>query len=285
LALISGANANVCEEGTGRTPLMKLAVTLDANNLTVLDDLLIEADPTAQDSNHDTVLHRLVHNKNGMVQEKILKKLLAAGAGPAIYVKNKQGKTPLLYALAQPGATTGAFIKTLLAYGADPNDACPNQGNTALMYAVEYGDADMVSSLLDYGARTNDQNNSGCGALSKAALVGNVEIINLLLENKGPGGPADFEKFKESMLREAAKGNHWDLMETLIDMGTRLDGKSSSYGHSALHKAAQKQNSQAVKVLLKNNANTNAVNFLWQTPLEIAVINRDLKSAKLMMNA
>ena len=86
------------------------------------------------------------------------------------------------------------------------------------------------------------------------------------------------------MLREASKGNHCDLIQTLIDMGAQLGGKSSSHGNSPLHKAAQKQNSDAVKLLLENKANNNAVNFMWQTPLEIAVTNRDKKSAKLMMN-
>ena len=167
LALISGANANVCEEETGRTPLMKLAVMLDPNNLTILDDLLIEADLNWKDNNHDTVLHRLLNNKNVVAQEIMLKKLLDGGARQSLTQKNKQGRTPLLAAVAKRHATTSAFIKTLLEYGADPNVASLDQGNTPLMYAVENGDYDIAGMLLDYGARPNDENNSGCGALLK----------------------------------------------------------------------------------------------------------------------
>ena len=85
LLLEHGANPNVREPRTGRTPLFEAGA---AGNLKALNDLLkAGADVNAQDFEGDTVLHRAAYGDN----TELIKWLLRHGANPKI--KNVNGKT------------------------------------------------------------------------------------------------------------------------------------------------------------------------------------------------
>lgn len=281
-AIAHGAHGKSVEKETGKTALMKLLPILDDQSYKVLDILLVESDLGAQDALQETIFHKLVKNKNVLIQEKAFEKLIHAGAKPYIDMRNAQGLTPLMALLLDSATVSYTLLEKFLQHGADPN-AYTLQGNTPLMYAAERANCELIRILLDHGANPNFQNNSGCGALSKAALVNDINSIELLLSDRNSGLKADFELFKDSMLREAAKGGYADLIETLVDLGASLRGQSSSLGNSPLHKAVQKGNTEAVSLLLKKGASAHDPNFIWQTPLELAVINNDKACAKLLM--
>lgn len=58
-----------------------------------------------------------------------------------------------------------------------------------------------------------------------------------------------------------------DITEMLIKQGAFMEHQTNPEGDTALHLAAKKGQLETVKVLLKNGANRNAINFLGRTPL------------------
>ncbi|GGD29336.1 ankyrin repeat domain-containing protein [Flavobacterium orientale] len=84
--------------------------------------------------------------------------------------------TPLM-AVAVKGYTDLAQL--LLKNGANP-DGTDEKGTTALMYAVQFRNIELVKVLLEHNANKTLQDKNGKTAFEFAVFSGNDEIINLL---------------------------------------------------------------------------------------------------------
>jgi ankyrin repeat protein len=84
--------------------------------------------------------------------------------------------TPLM-AVVVKGYTDLALL--LLKSGATP-DGTDENGTTALMYAVQFRNIELVKVLLEYKANKTLQDKNGKTAFEFAVFSGNNEIINLL---------------------------------------------------------------------------------------------------------
>ena len=83
----------------------------------------------------------------------------------ALNTPNKRGHTPLMLSV-QKGYVNSTV--TFLQAGADPDIQHSDSGNTALHYAAERGNADLVKALIAFGADIWIQNRSGKAALDEA---------------------------------------------------------------------------------------------------------------------
>ena len=77
-------------------------------------------------------------------------------------------------------ANTAAKVKLLIEHGAQVN-AKDEEGQTALMRAVDRKEADVVDALLQAGADASVQNEGGETLLIRAASLGAVEIVKSLI--------------------------------------------------------------------------------------------------------
>ena len=109
----------------------------------------------------------------------IVELLLDMGAD--VNTKDINGYTALMFAFNEDRKE---IIDLLYKHGTDMNiDAKYNEkGYTFLIWYSRYGDIDMVRFLLDSGANTNIQDNTGCTALIHACVEQHMEIIELLLD-------------------------------------------------------------------------------------------------------
>ena len=73
-------------------------------------------------------------------------------------------------------------VSQLLASGANVNVG-DNQGKTALMWAAETGQADLVNVLIRAGANVNGRDVFGWTALISASYEGRTDCVHLLLQN------------------------------------------------------------------------------------------------------
>ena len=71
------------------------------------------------------------------------------------------------------------LVKTLLDYKADPNLA-DDQGNTALIYAVQFQNSSIIKLLLAHGAQRDAKDAKGQTVFEYAVKTGNEAIINLI---------------------------------------------------------------------------------------------------------
>jgi ankyrin repeat protein len=123
-------------------------------------------------------------------------------------------------------------------------------GTTALHWAVQKDDFDLVQRLIKAGANVNVQNDYGSTPMSEAALNGNVEIL-----------------------------------EQLLKAGANVESPNAD-GQTALMVVARSSNVEAAKLLLRHGANVNAVEkWKQQTPLIWAAAESQPAMVKLLVEA
>ncbi|MBX9400896.1 ankyrin repeat domain-containing protein [Lysobacter sp. BMK333-48F3] len=105
-----------------------------------------------------------------------LRSALAEGASTS--ARDDRGNTPLILAAYYGNAQA---VEALLAAGADPNVGDGARGNTALMGAIFKGDEDIARRLIaEPGTDVNAKNKAGQTAAMFAALFGRAAIIDAL---------------------------------------------------------------------------------------------------------
>ena len=163
------------------------------------------ADVNAAEPDGATALHWAVHKDDAATAELLI------GAGADVNAQNEYGVTPLslactngsalvvktlLEAGADPNATlpTGETVlmtcsrsgsaegaELLLARGADVNARQPEDGQTALMWAVAQRHPAVAEVLLEHGAELNARSKGGFSPLMFAARVGDAGSARVLL--------------------------------------------------------------------------------------------------------
>jgi len=109
-----------------------------------------------------------------------VRELLESGVNPN--ERDERGYTPLLWAALR--AAVGHQIPVVIALlqaGADPNAMTEGGDSTVLMWAVQSGNRDVVSCLIDRGALVNQAANE-VTPLMVAAQEGNEDMVRLLLD-------------------------------------------------------------------------------------------------------
>lgn len=136
-------------------------------------------------------------------------------------------------------------------------DALDNLSQTPLLYAVWQDQIQAVSLLCEYGASVNHAMRSGMHILVAAAARGRADIVSILCQ-KGADVQIDMDAyafFSCASLLEAAKGNHNEVAQVLLDHGANIDVQNKEEGWTPLHNAADQGHKEMVKLLLEKGAN------------------------------
>jgi len=100
-------------------------------------------------------------------------------------------------------------------YGVDPHSKDEN-GATALMWACNYGNHDLVDDLLLHKVDVNVQNKHGNTALIWACQWHHMECVNLLLKN---GADASLTNKNGQTAQDIARANErWKVVELLQEV-------------------------------------------------------------------
>jgi ankyrin repeat protein len=166
--LENGADPNIPESGTGRTPL---AIAVSKKNIEIMELLFANRIPIMIDSvdkeGHTPLFWAVANSKKDELDYKIISFLLKKGANPN---KLFNGSSPLYYAVLKKDSK---IIDILLEHGADINKENIN-GDTPISLA-ERSDPFLFKKLSDYislkGIRMineypNLENNIGFDSLS-----------------------------------------------------------------------------------------------------------------------
>ena len=155
------------------------------------------------------------------------------------------------------------------------NDAANTDGMTALHFAAQKGDMEVVQYLIEHGADIKAQDSIfSRSVIHFAAENGNLETVKYLTE-KG-ADLLDKDGYGATALHYAAKSNRLNVIKYLVDQKvdyTATDGR----GWTAMHYAAAGGSIDVIKYLLAKNLNINALNETGRTPLFFAGKDRDLR--------
>jgi ankyrin repeat protein len=217
------------------------------------------ANPNAYDDDSDNVLI----NATLFASADCMKLLLQNKANPRL--KNKYGETPLMLC-----TTDLDKMKLLLNYGANINDTSQS-GNNALMIACIAGSSyTNVKWLIDNGANVKAKRWGGETALMRAVQYCDTMTIHLLLSK---GFDIDAHPWGNTPLMYAARSANWQAIFCLLNNGADANIPDPN-NTTILLWAAEQNNLEAVKVLVKKTKNINTVDSITgMTPLIWAAYN------------
>jgi len=131
-----------------------------------------------------------------------------------------------------------------------------SDGTTALHWAVQRDDADLVDRLIKAGANVNAKNDYGSTPMSEAAINGNVGILDRLLKSG-----ADVESPNadgQTTLMVVARTTNVDAAKLLLSRGANVNAVEKWREQTALMWAAAESQPAMVKLLVAARADVNA---------------------------
>ena len=274
MRLLLDAHADVnSEPSMNRATALQAAV--QANNEAISTKLILAgADVNAfrnyQDEEETTLMVAVVEGHPNMARQ-----LLSFGADV-----NKRGTNkPSALELVVDGAAAEAdyeLVDILLDAQADPNACSGADGqDSPLGAAASWGDVAIAQRLLMAKADVDLGN-----PLAAAAAHGHVDMVRLLLSkqanvNSMKGNTYSYGK---PALVCAARKNHLEVVQMLLDAGIKLD-----IVERALSVAAYRGRLEIVQVLLTTRPDPNAVHATYDSALRGAAANGHLDILRLLL--
>ena len=218
------------------------------------------------------------------------KRLLDAGADPGLTAGPDSDTTPI-HEAAERGCLS--FLQGLLVRVAGDQtekervlNLTTNKGTTALHLASYRGYAEIAQYLVRAGANKDARNDDGATPLYRAAMMGNVEVVKMLLEleadrllrPKWPQfrhpteGMAQLEEMgSASILGQAVYLGNLEMVQMLFLHGCDLNESTLDTLSTPLHFAvcSSADNSDVIRFLLANGANVDATLVEGYTPLHL----------------
>lgn len=189
----------------------------------------------------------------------------------------------------------------LLQNGADANSAQAN-GTTALHWAVNSGDRQLVEQLLSAGADPNALNRYGASPMSEAALLGDTALLKALLDAGADVESANADGMTALMI--LSRSPHTQAAQLLLEHGADVNAKEQWKGQTAVMWAAAQAQPEMLALLLEAGGDPNVRSipndrerhvsaerrFQWRaaggfTPLAYAAREGCVECARLLVEA
>jgi ankyrin repeat protein len=168
-------------------------------------------------------------------------------------VTSADAATPRLVQAVKSGDRAAALE---LARDAAEVAATEADGTTALHWAVQQNDFELVDRMLRTGADVNAANRYAVTPLKLAAVNGDAKLLTRLLDAGGDANAAGTDG--ETLLMTAARSGHVDAARLLIEHGAEVDARERWHGQTALMWAAAQGHPAMLRELLSHGADVNA---------------------------
>uniref|UniRef100_A0AAQ4QSN0 Euchromatic histone-lysine N-methyltransferase 2 n=1 Tax=Gasterosteus aculeatus aculeatus TaxID=481459 RepID=A0AAQ4QSN0_GASAC len=212
--------------------------------------------------------------KQGEVQRVLL--MLMEGIDPS-YQPESQNKRSALHAAAQRGLLEVCYILTQA--GAQVN-AQDKDRRTPLLEAIINNHIEVAHYLIQNGASVYHED--GYTGLHHAAKLGNLEIVNMLLET----GQVDVNAQDSggwTPIIWSAEHKHVDVIKVLLNRGADVTISDKEL-NVCLHWAAYAGNVEIAEMVLNSGCSLASVNMHGDTPLHIAAREGYLECVTLFLS-
>jgi uncharacterized protein len=171
-------------------------------------------------------------------------------------------------------------VRLLLKQNVDVNEKGPD-GTTALHWAVERDDADLVAALLAAKADPNVASVFGVTPLALACRNGNAAIASRLV--RATANPNTPGRTGETPLMTAARTGRPEVVRVLLEARADVQAKEPQAGQNALMWAIAERHAAVVKMLLGAGASPREPSKRGFTPLLFAARNGDAEITQILL--
>ena len=237
---------------------------------------LMYANVSANEKNYAGITPLTVAGEKGNLD---ILKLLVENGKADVNDKSSYGVTPLIAAAA---AGKGEAISYLLAHGADAT-AKDDLGKTALIYASNYDDPKTLSKLLSLNKlAVNIPDNSGNTPLIYSAQKGLLNNVKTLL---AAGAKADYRSpvTGVSALAAASAEGHMEVIRQLVKVGKADVNLRDLAGRTPIFYAVERNQPQALQLLLSLGADPNTKDNAGVTALMRASAKNYVDCQKILL--
>ena len=200
---------------------------------------------------------------------------LVFAAGSAVFAADR----PLVAAVKSLDRSTA---RSLIRQGADVNLAQPD-GTTALYWAAEKNDPELVGLLIQAGADANAASRYGYTPLFMAALNGNGAIVEALLKAGGNSNAATSDG--ETPLMIAARTGIVSAVSVLLAHGANPNAVEQQRGQTALMWAAGEGHAEVIEALIQRGADVGARSTQGWTSILFAARNGRRDALRVLLDA
>lgn len=152
---------------------------------------------------------------------------------------------------------------------------------TALHHAASKGHIDIVRLILSTKRAVVDfVSKSKTTPLWLASANGHDNVVSLLIENGAKIEARD--DLGQTSLCQASKKGHYSVVELLVKKGANIEAKDYPHGQTPLCEAAAEGHYSVVELLVRNGANMEARDNLGWTPLYRAAKNKHVSVVELL---
>jgi len=155
-----------------------------------------------------------------------------------------------------------------------------NKGHSMLVYAAVIGQTEVVKLLLKHKASIEAADNNGNTALISAVINNHSTTVELLLKHKANTEATNNDGVTALIL--AVVHSHSTVVELLLKYKPNIEAADND-GMTALIWAAYKDNSAVVELLLKHKASIEAADNNGNTALILAVSNNHSTTVELLL--
>ncbi|MBN3896996.1 MAG: ankyrin repeat domain-containing protein [Nostoc sp.] len=173
------------------------------------------------------------------------------------------------------------LIELLLNCGANVNEKMKSKNVSPLHRASATGCLDICELLIDHGADVNALGEHGKTPLHLATQLGHQNITELLLDCGANVNALD--ESKSSPLFEAARHHDLSVAESLLDHGAEVNLIDNESWTPLLRAFQHSGNDEIVRVLVAYGADVNVRGLRGESPLHLAVAQRNKDMVELLL--
>lgn len=210
-----------------------------------------------------TALHLAVREGNIEAVEALLDR------GADIEVLSPGLETPLYFAMKSENAQ---LVECLLRHGAAPN--AETLGLMPLQMAAIVGDEEMARLLLDYGADASITAPGTREPLFLAVGYSKANVLKLLLD-RGADPNSFSSEDPPTVLHLAAQAGNIEAVQILLNEGAKVDPRDFE-GATPLFRAVDGGHLEVIKMLLQRGANTRTWRSDGVSVLDLAEGNKKI---------
>jgi ankyrin repeat protein len=179
-------------------------------------------------------------------------------------------------------AADKAAVRSILAGRVDVN-AAEADGTTALHWAADGDNSEIVELLIRAGANVNATNRYGVKPLWLACTNGNAATVLLLV--KAGADPNTVTSEGETVLMTAARTGKVDAVKVLVEAGAAVNAKEAWHGQTALMWAAAEGHPAVIQALAEHGADLHARSSGGFTALLFAAREGQIGAVRALLNA